>query len=238
MNIIGLTVKSKATGQTGTVTGISGNKLCVSFDGHASIAAPIDLFDIDSETKKAIEEEINAQSTKSEKTYVKRNSERPSVNYGRIEYLDAKDKIEFYRVSEVLNACFGTDYDAWMKATWPINENCRCWFPKLVKTLKDEPAAYGCVNVISEDWNTLVFDDQKTKTEDFREIHQELRVIFAREPDNGPILFRGVYVLDEDKSTYKHYVFNRIATRIRIIGNPAYDIEMLDIKEEKQRIKD
>lgn len=142
--------------------------------------------------------------------------------------LDAKDKIEFYRVSEVLNACFGTDYDAWMKATWPINDNYRCWFPKLVKTLKDAPAAYGCVNVISEDWDTLIFEDRKTNAIDYRKPHRGLRVVFAREPNNGPILFRGVYVQDEDQSIYKHYIFNRIATKIRIIGNPAYDIELLD----------
>ncbi len=75
---------------------------------------------------------------------------------------------------------------------------------------------------------TLVFDDHKTKAKDYRGIHQETRTIFAREPLNGPILFRGVFVPDNEKSTYKHYVFSRIATRIRIIGNPAYDIEMLD----------
>ncbi len=39
MGVIGKTVKSKATGQKGIITGIAGNKLSVSFDGHASISA-------------------------------------------------------------------------------------------------------------------------------------------------------------------------------------------------------
>ena len=228
MSAIGTTVTSKATGQKATVTGFTGNKILISFDGHASIPVPLSLLDIDPYTKEEIEREMNSSVTRETNSYIKRKDSRNDIAYGKIDELGAEDKIQFYRVNDVLNTCFGTNYGAWMKATWQINENCRCWFPKLVKTLKDEPAAYGCVNVISEDWNTLISDDQKTDAEDFREIHRELRVIFAREPDNGPILFRGVYVQDEDQSEYKHYVFKRIATKIRIIGNPAYDIEMLD----------
>lgn len=228
MNVIGKTVKSKATGQKGIITGITGNKLSVSFDGHASISAPISVFDIDPELQKEIEEEANTQGKSSATTYTKRSKDQTPVSYGRIDHLDAKDRIEFYRVNDVLNTCFGTDYQAWMKATWPVNDECHCWFPKLVKTIKDDPAAYGCVNVISEDWNTLVFDDHKTNAVDYRGPHRGLRIVFAREPNNGPIMFRGVYVQDEEKSTFKHYVFNRIATRIRIVGNPAYDIELLD----------
>lgn len=234
MNFISITVKSKATGQTGTITGISGNKLSVSFDGRTSISAPLDLFDIDPKVKQLLQAAMGASDIDTADTYVKRtrsSTEQSSGAYKKIDILDAKDRIEFYRVNDVLNTCFGTDYKAWMKATWPVNDRCHCWFPKLVKTLKDDPAAYGCVNVISADWNTLVFDDHKTNAVDLRGPHRGLRIVFAREPDNGPIMFRGVYVQDEEKSTFKHYVFNRIATKIRIIGSPAYDIELLDKME-------
>lgn len=227
MEIIGKTVRSKATGMVGTITGISGSKISVSFDGHASITAPINVFDIDQDILQALEEESDKSATKPSKSYIRRNTDQKALPIGRIEYLDAKDGIEFYRVNEVLNACFGTDYKAWMKANWQLNDEYLCWFPKLTKTLKDEPVSYGCVNVISEDWNTLIFDDRKTNTPDYRD-PQGYRIIFAREPDNGPILFRGIYIQDQNETTYKHYVYKRVATKIRIIGNPAYDIEMLD----------
>ena len=227
MDVIGKTVRSKATGMTGTITGVSGNKISVTFDGHASITAPINVFDIDQDILQAIEEVPNKSATTTAKSYTKRSADQKPLPPGRIEYLDAKDRIEFYRVNEVLNACFGTDYKAWMKATWQLNDEYRCWFPKLTKTLKDEPVSYGCVIVISSDWNTLIFDDRKTNAADYRD-PQGYRIIFAREPDNGPILFRGIYVQDQSETAYKHYVHKRVATKIRIIGNPAYDIEMLD----------
>ena len=56
MSVIGKTVRSKATGQKGTITGVSGNRLSVSFDGHASITAPMSAFSIDSDLQKEIEE--------------------------------------------------------------------------------------------------------------------------------------------------------------------------------------
>lgn len=58
--------------------------------------------------------------------------------------------------------------------------------------------------------------------------HNDRVIVFAREPDNGPILFRGVYAFDKERSSYKHYIYKRVSSKIRIIGNPAYDIEMLN----------
>ena len=229
MEIIGKIVKSKATGMIGTVTGFSGGKLSVSFDGHASISAPMDLFDIDPEVRQAIEEETKKQDVNTAKTYRKRNLEQVPVSSRRIDHLDADDKLEFYRIDEILNTCFGTNYQAWMKGTWPLNDYYWCWFPKLVKSIKDEPASNGCINVISEDWNTIIYDETKdTVADTSNDPHNDRAIVFAREPDNGPILFRGVYAFDKELSSYKHYIYKRASTKIRIIGNPAYDIEMLN----------
>ena len=229
MDVIGKTVRSKATGMIGTVTGFSGGKLSVSFDGHASISAPMDLFDIDPEVRQAIEEETKKQDVNTAKTYRKRNLEQVPVSSRRIDHLDAADKLEFYRIDEILNTCFGTNYQAWMKGTWPLNDYYWCWFPKLVKSIKDEPASNGCINVISEDWNTIIYDETKdTVADTSNDPHNDRAIVFAREPDNGPILFRGVYAFDKELSSYKHYIYKRASTKIRIIGNPAYDIEMLN----------
>ena len=230
MEIIGKAVKSKATGMKGTITGISGNKVSVSFDGHASIPVPYSLLEIDEETMNAIESEAKKTGSQAARNYIARNKERQTeIAYGRIDELDARDKIKFYKIHELLNTCFGTDYAAWMKGTWSLNDYYWCWFPKLVKTLKDEPATNGCTNVISEDWNTLIYDEHKSTVADTsNDPHDDRSIIFAREPDNGPILFRGVYEYNREQSSFKHYVYKRIATKIRIIGNPAYDIELLD----------
>lgn len=229
MKAIGKTIRSKVTGKIGTITGLSGGKISVTFDGHASITASIDLFDIDPELRQVIEEETRKQDTNTARTYRKRNHEQIPASSGRIDHLDAKDKCEFYRIDEVLNNCFGTDYQAWMKGTWPLNDYYWCWFPKLVKSIKDEPASNGCINVISEDWNTIIYDETKDSVADTSsDQHNDRAIVFAREPDNGPILFRGVYVFDRKRSSYKHYIYKRVSSKIRIIGNPAYDIETLD----------
>ena len=229
MKIIGKIVRSKATGMAGTITGFSGGKISVSFDGHASISAPMDLFDIDPEVRQAIEEETKKQDVNTAKTYRKRNLEQVPVSSRRIDHLDAADKLEFYRIDEILNTCFGTNYQAWMKGTWPLNDYYWCWFPKLVKSIKDEPASNGCIHVISEDGNTIIYDETKdTVADTSNDPHNDRAIVFAREPDNGPILFRGVYAFDKELSSYKHYIYKRASTKIRIIGNPAYDIEMLN----------
>ena len=230
MEIIGKTAKSKATGMTGIITGINGNKVSISFDGHASISVPVSLLEIDEETMSAIESETTKTQSQSAKTYVKRNNEhREETAYGKIDVLDAKDKICFYKITDILNTCFGTDYLAWMKGTWPLSDYYWCWFPKLVRTIKDEPATFGCINVISEDWNTITYIETKdTVADTCNDPHDDRGIVFAREPDNGPILFRGVYVFDKEQSSYKHYIYKRISTKIKIIGNPAYDIKMQD----------
>ena len=230
MSVIGRTVKSKATGLKGIITGISGNKLSVCFEGNISITVPVSALDIDEETMKLIESEIKTTSPESSSSYISRkDNQKTEIVYDKIDILDAKDRIPFYRVADVLNTCFGTDYKAWMKGEWQVSNLYWCWFPKLVKTLKDEPAAFGCVNVISEDWNTLIYDEHKITTPDTsNDPHDDRSVIFAREPDNGPIFVRGVYVYDHEQSSFKHYVHKRIATKIRVIGNPAYNIELLD----------
>lgn len=230
MSIIGKAIISKATGKKAIIKAVSGNKLSVSFDGLATVTVPMDLFYIDSKLKEEIEKETKKVVIQESRSYAKRKESQRNTAYSEIDEIDAKDKLEFYRINEVLNTCFGTDYDAWMKATWKLNDKYSCWFPKLTYTLKDEPAAFGCVNAISEDWNTLIYDELKDSVADTSNDNHDTAIIFAREPNNGPILFRGVYEYNRELSSYKHYVHKRIATKIRIIGNPAYDIELLDKK--------
>lgn len=77
------------------------------------------------------------------------------VKYG---ILDAEKCMKFTSIYQALNECFGTDYKGWMKATWPNNwgnGNFRVWFPKLAERKENVlvPAAFDCINTISDDWN-------------------------------------------------------------------------------------
>ena len=147
--------------------------------------------------------------------------------------LDVKEKRSFDSIYEALNAAVGTDYTGWMKATWPGKYNSlpfRIWFPKLAETRNGELVASSndCLNTISEDWNEVVYDDLKKRHVEGGERYTGSTLIFAKEPKGGPYIFRGAYVEDFEKSEPNHYVHKRIATKVRLIGKPAYDIELID----------
>lgn len=151
--------------------------------------------------------------------------------------LDAKDNIPFRTIYQLLNECFGTHYTAWMRCGWaPKSKHFSIWVPKLAETKNGKlvPAAFGCINTISDDWNTVVFDDLKFERyidEPPKYVHASRNrpcLIFAKEPHGGPYIFRGVYVYDESVSHMMHSVNRRIASRVRLIGDPVEDIELLD----------
>ncbi len=163
-----------------------------------------------------------------------------SSNKKKLEILDAAQHIEFNSIYEAINACVGTNYTGWMKACYPSvtgDLNYRMWFPKLAKVRNGEKvsAAFDCLNTISDDWNQVVFENLKRDT-DYEEnpenIYRGYDLIFAKDPDGG-YLFRGVFVYDEANSRGNKSVSKRIATKVRMIGNPAEDIELLDRIEGK-----
>lgn len=48
------------------------------------------------------------------------------------------------------------------------------------------------------------------------------------EPNNGLYIFRGIYDIDNNKTELNHLVYKRIATKVKIIGAPAFKIELID----------
>lgn len=148
--------------------------------------------------------------------------------------LDVNDQISFKTIYEAINWCAGTNYSGWMQACWPKvhpSDGYRIWFPKLspLKNGKLIPLAFDCVNQISEDWNFVIFDDLKGQHSNMDpKVHywgEDL--IFAKEV-NGDYVFRGVFVLDKERSKPNHMVTRRIATKAKLIGKPARKIELLD----------
>lgn len=153
----------------------------------------------------------------------------------KIDILDASQNVEFKTIFEAINACIGTNYTGWMKACYPASNGdfkFRMWFPKLAKIKDGEKvsAAFDCINTITNDWNQVVFEDLKRNPdheEDPENIYRGYDLIFAKDTDGGYI-FRGVFVYDEANSKGNRFVSKRIATKVRLIGNPTEDIELLD----------
>ena len=154
-----------------------------------------------------------------------------------IEILDAAESYEFPTIVKAINDCIGKEYAGWMKACWPNvkgNGNFRMWFPKLAVKKDGElvPAAFDCINTISDDWNKFIFEDLKETSRDISDKYCGKDLIFAKAHGNHGYVFRGVYIRDEEKSRPNYDVAKRIATKVRLIGNPTYDIELLDSTEE------
>ena len=151
----------------------------------------------------------------------------------KFDVLDASLNMTFHTIVGAINDVIGTDYEGWQRATWPNNNGngrFRLWFPKLAETKNGQlvSASFDCVNTISSDWNELIFDDLKNTQADMTKKYWGYDLIFAKDPDGGEYIFRGVYVRNGEKSKPNHDVNKRIATKVRLVGEPAYDIELLD----------
>ena len=116
---------------------------------------------------------------------------------------------------------------------WPGvegNGKFRFWFVKLAieKEGKLLPAAFDCVNTITPDGDKVIFDDLKNTQWDMTNKYRGYSLVFTKDPADNDYIFRGVYVWDEEESKPNHDVNKRVATRVRLIGSPAFDLELLD----------
>lgn len=139
----------------------------------------------------------------------------------------------YEKIYEAINATVGTNYTGWMKACWPSNNPdipFRLWFIQLAKTQNGKlvPAANNCLNTISDDWNEVVYDDLKNSDSAGEyNPYPGYSLIYAKE-HNGSYVFCGAFIADMEKSHPNHHVSKRVGTRVKLIGKPAYDIEILD----------
>ncbi len=138
----------------------------------------------------------------------------------------------YHKIYEAINEVAGTNYKGWMKAVWQSSDKFRIWFTKLAKTNNGiaEPATFNCVNIISDDWEEFQFFNLTYK---FGEISQreekEISIIFAK--DFGPdtkYIFRGAFVIDLQKSSPDCQFYKRVGKIVKLIGQPADDILILE----------
>lgn len=164
------------------------------------------------------------------------NLERKRNNMRREIVLDAKERPKFNTIYETINYVTGREYAGWMKACWPAvygaeYTNFRMWFPKLSKIVGGKyTSVFNCVNTISENGDEITFDYLGKPWDPDMPQYRGYDLIFAKEPDNGPYVFRGLFVYDDQKADPKrnHCVSKRIATKVKVTGTPGYTVEIIE----------
>ena len=153
----------------------------------------------------------------------------------RWDELDAEDpRCEFRINIDVLNEAFGVGRGMYAKAVYPdkkdtyIQSNrgkCIIWMPKLYGN------SSNWRNVLSEDGSELyeVADNGRNEdwiSADYDANERILRIIFVKPDSKSPYKFAGVF--ENGKMDFCNHTYRRIATKIRLIGNPVTSIKLLD----------
>ena len=149
--------------------------------------------------------------------------------------LDAEDpKCEFRINIDILNEAFGVGRGMYAKAVYPDKKNtyiqsnrgkCIIWMPKLYGN------SSNWRNVLSEDGCELYEVADNGRQEDWMTADDDaeeriLRIIFVRPDAKSPYRFVGVF--ENGKMDFCNHTYRRIATKIRLIGNPVTSIKLLD----------
>lgn len=135
--------------------------------------------------------------------------------------LSVDDRIPFHTHYDVCDKCFGMHIGN-TRAKMLINDSCCVWMPKHIKDGKR--AASGSLNQL------LSADMLKTKeiTPRITDNPGYIRLIFGMDGGTGDYYFRGAFMEDRSRSDAYTRYFDRVATKVRLIGNPVTDIELLD----------
>ena len=154
----------------------------------------------------------------------------------RLDYLDVNDSACQFRINvDVLNEAFGFGESLFMKAGYPRNpkesipgskpgDRFRIWLPKLYGNIS------GWHNILSDDGEHFYEKSDDSTAVDWMDVDDSgskaLSIIFAQEKRNDPYRFVGVF--KAGKMEHLNHTYDRIATRVKLIGNPVNRIELLD----------
>ena len=154
----------------------------------------------------------------------------------RVDILDANDDHCQFRINiDVLNEAFGVGRSMYAKACYPdkknetipgINSEDRfiIWMPKLYSNSSEWK------NSLHNGGMEIHEDAEATRHDDWIPISKHdltvLRLVFVKLTPRSPYQFVGVYRLG--KRDYLHHIYERIATKVRLIGNPVNRVDLLD----------
>lgn len=163
-----------------------------------------------------------------------------SESKGKIYWeLDAKVSMKFHTHLDVLAECFGVYLKSHRKGTWrlPENENWMVWFPHEISE-DTQKKGIEWFNTISSDDENIYERAKQSKNDYLQDIPYMkdcIRLVFMEIPAVGAYVFKGAFVGNPAEMKEGDHTFTRIATRVRLIGNPVYDIELLD--EDRSKLK-
>lgn len=154
----------------------------------------------------------------------------------RVDILDAKNPLCQFRINiDVLNEAFGVGRSMYAKACYPDKkgetfhgtipgDHYIIWMPKLYSNTSEWK------NSLYDGGVEIHEDAEPTRHEDWIEIDKHdlsvLRIVFVKPDHKSPYRFAGVY--RSGKMDHLHHTYERIATRVRLIGDPVTQIELLD----------
>lgn len=144
--------------------------------------------------------------------------------------LDANNPKLYHTHIDILNECFGTNLAGHMQACYPMRgfipgTECYIWFPMLFGNKS------GWNNIVTNNGNTILEvggpgceewkDNGKHPLEGYR-------LVFAKPAHDADYRFIGAFKNDRDNFEYMKHSYPRVATRIKLSGNPVDKIEFLD----------
>ena len=150
--------------------------------------------------------------------------------------LDANDRDCTFRINiDVLNAGFGLRKDAYFKAVYPQSkyeyisgskpgQKFVIWMPKLYGNSSE------WANRVSDDGNTIYEVAEPTRHIDWIQEDKHpmdvIRLVFVKPDPKRPYRFAGAFV--NGKMDHLNHTYRRIATKVRVIGDPVRRVELLD----------
>ena len=162
----------------------------------------------------------------------------------RWDELDAEDpRCEFRINIDVLNEAFGVGRGMYAKVVYPdkkdtyIQSNrgkCIIWMPKLYGN------SSNWRNALSEDGSELYEVADNGRNEDWISADYDvderiLRIIFVKPDSKSPYKFAGVF--ENGKMDFCNHIYRRIATKIRLIGNPVTSIKIVDDDKKNKKAR-
>ena len=155
----------------------------------------------------------------------------------RFDVLDANDDNCQFRINiDVLNEAFGVGRSMFAKACYPdtkggfipgteAGDKFFIWMPKLYSNSSEWK------NVVSEDGNEIYEVAESIRHEDWindenQDRVENMRIVFVEPDPKSSYKFVGVF--RSSKVTHCNHTYERIATKIRLIGNSVTKVELLD----------
>ena len=153
----------------------------------------------------------------------------------KFDILDANDDSCQFRINiDVLNEAFGVGRSMYARACYPDKkgkfftgnkpgDKFFIWMPKLYGNSSEWK------NTISKDGTEIHEIAGSSSREDWISEEDDLdalRIVFAKPNPKSPYEFIGIF--KSGKMEFCNHTYERVATKVKLIGNPVTKIELLD----------